>query len=137
GDRPQIASPAHAVAAGKSEQQAQIVNLQQVRQLLRIGAAEQLLKILEENLARYVMAVALLLQRLPRPVAEHWQAQVQNRFVQKRDHRENGELDVLGRVAAAARFVVGQFYGAPDLRAERRGIAHLLAVGPQTLAHRQ
>ena len=53
------------------------------------------------------MTVALFLQGLARPIGKHRQAQIQNRLIQKRDHREHGQLDILGRIGPAARVFIG------------------------------
>ena len=84
-----------------------------------------------------VVAVALFLQRLARPIGEHGQPQVEDRFVQERHRREDGQLDVLGGIAAAPCFLVGQLHRGPNLRAERCRVTHLLPMGPQTLARRE
>jgi hypothetical protein len=80
------------------------------------------------------MAVALFLERLARPIAEYGQPQIQDRLIQECDHSESRQFDVVRGIAAAPGFVVSELHGRPYLSAERRGVAHLLPMGPQTLA---
>ena len=53
---------AHAVPAAEAQQQAQVVDLEQIREIGRILAGEQLVQILKENLAGHVNAEEFFLQ---------------------------------------------------------------------------
>src|SRR3954465_714185 len=48
-DLRQLAAIAHTVASAESEEKAEVVNLQQVSQIRRIAASQQLLQVLKEN----------------------------------------------------------------------------------------
>ena len=130
----QLAPSAEAVAARKAQQQTQIVDLQQIGQLRRIGARQQLLQVLKKDFAGHVMAVALLLQGLAGPVGKDRMPKVENRLVDKRDHRKNGELDVLLGIAAVAGLVARRLYSGPDLGAKGSGVRDRLAIAAQALA---
>ena len=104
---------------------------------MRIGARHQFLQIFKENLAGDLVPVSLQLQRLPRPVDEHWRPQMQDRFVHERDRREHRQFDIGGGIAPAPGVVFGLPHRRPDLRPERHRVRHLLPVGAQPLAHGQ
>ena len=136
-DSGQVAAAADAIAPGESQQQAKIVNLQQVGELMRFAAGENLLEILEEHFTRDVVTVAMLLQRHARPVRKGRRMDHQNRFVQVGDNGEQRQLDVVAVVSSLQGVGLGDLDRFPDLFSERVRVRYLLPVAAEALPHCQ
>src|SRR5580658_2514101 len=68
----QLASVCLAISAAESQQQAQVVNLENIRQVFGIVAGQERLQVLKKNFSRHVRIEQFLLQWLARPVGEDW-----------------------------------------------------------------
>src|ERR1035438_7887338 len=127
----QLSPIAGTVAPAKTEQQAEIVDLEHIRQVRGIVAAEELLQMLKEDLARDVRTEQLLLQRLAEPVGENGVLQIEDGFVQERDCGEGGYLDVFGWVTGGQRLAGGCLERFAGLMTEGLRIGDALAIRAQ------
>jgi hypothetical protein len=118
-----------AVTAAESEQQAELVHLEQVGERPAVGARQQLLHVLVEPLAGHVVAEQLLLQRSARPLGQRRLPGVERRLVEQRDHREPRQPHVARVVAGGARVGVGAGEQLQHVGAEGRRVRDRLPVG--------
>jgi hypothetical protein len=80
-----------------------------------------------------MMAEKFFLQGAAGPIRKGRTAQVEHGFVHKRDHGEDGELDVVGVVTVVAGLLIGRLQTFQDLIPESGGIGNRLAAGSQAL----
>ena len=79
------------------------------------------------------MAEKFFLQGAAGPIRKNGTAQVEHGFVHKRDHREDGQLDVVGVVAVRTGLLVGRLQAFQDLIPEGGSVGNRLAAGSQAL----
>src|ERR1035438_248762 len=97
-DLRQLAAIARAIAAAKAEQEAEIVDLDEVGKVRRVAPAQQLLQGDEEFLACGVGAEQLGLQRFAQPFRKNGVLRIEHRFIQKGDGRKGSVARVVRRV---------------------------------------
>ncbi len=104
------------------------MQLENVGEIVRIGAAQQLLQVLKKNFARDLGTEHLSLEGLPHPIDEDGVLRVQDGFVEKGDCRKCGQLYVVGDITSAHGLLGGGFKGFAGVMAERVGIGDALAI---------
>ena len=97
--------PPGGVPALKPQQKTQIENLQNVRYFRRVSSGKYFLQILEECFAGELIAVKFGLQRAAGPIGKRGMPATQHRFVEKSDHRENRQPDILDVVTSRQRIL--------------------------------
>ncbi len=127
----QFAAVARAVAAAEAEQHAEVMDLEHVRQIRRIAAPEQLLQILEKDLAGDMRAEKLFLQRLAQPIAKDRVLRIQDGFIEKRHRGEGGEAHIVGVISGCQALIGRGFERFARVVAESLGIGDALAVAAQ------
>jgi hypothetical protein len=132
--RPELAAVPRGEPAGEAEQHAQLIDLEQIRQVLGVVPGEQIPQVLEERLSGQHVPEDLFLQRAPVPFREHGIAGAQHRLVEKRDEGVDRQLHVLRVVARSPGLPVGGGQELLDVVPEGARVRGDLSIGPQ--AHR-
>src|SRR5262249_3039807 len=126
-----------AVPALEADQQRQREDLENVREIGRVLTGEELLQVLEEQLARHVHAEDFFLQRAAGPGGEHRLSGVPYRLVEQRDDREERVACILGGVALRSRILLGLGQHLLDAYTKRLGIGGDLFVLAKACDRRQ
>src|ERR1035438_2214346 len=130
-DLRQLAAIAGAVAAAKTEQKAEIVNLDEVGKVVGIAAAQQLLQGDEEFLAGRVGGKQLRSEQFAQPLHENGVLRIEHRFIEKGDGGEGSVARVFRRVTDGECLAGRRLECLAGVVAESVGVGHALAVGAQ------